>query len=233
MVVLRYPWESGAESAETPLPPGPAPQPRRRGRRPAARGDAAARQTEAAPCWLYHHLTVTGPAGSLAAFAAAARGSGVAPWLIDAGRIEEDVFNLAASQPPERRNLTIAGCRILARQFRERVEERQARARMLVGCSRACPFDLHQLLPVPPEILALGPTHPASLAWLSEHWGTTDRLRQVAERQNPTTGRRLPEGHAVIGYGFFTAGETLRAAIDRLAGAWPDLRFTLQPRPPG
>jgi hypothetical protein len=39
--------------------------------------------------------------------------------------LEEDIFNLAAAQPPAQppaqRNLTIAGCRILARQFRERV----------------------------------------------------------------------------------------------------------------
>jgi hypothetical protein len=116
------------------------------------------------PCWLYHHLTLSGPAASVAAFADAARGSGVIPWQIDACRIEADVFNLAVSQPPARRNLSIAGCRILARQFRERVEMRQAQAAALVGCSRACPFDLQRLLPVPEIILALGPTHPAALA---------------------------------------------------------------------
>ena len=224
MFSLRYPWESETGPAEAPLP-DPAPAPKRRGRRPAARTDAAAAH------WLYHHLTVTGPAGPLAVFAEAARGSGTIPWQIDAGRIEEDVFNLAVSQPPARRNLTVAGCRILARQFRERVELRQTQAAALVGCSRACPFDLQQLLPVPEAILALGPSHPAALAWLSAHWGTTDRLRQVAER-TPPPGRRLPQGHAAIGYGFFTAGETPHAAIDRLALDRPDLRFTLQPRPP-
>ena len=148
-------------------------------------------------------------------------------------RIEEDIFNLAASQPAARRNLTIAGCRILARQFRARVEARQARAAALVGRSRACPFDLHALLPVPAAILQLGPTHPAALAWLADHWGTTDRLRQVAERPKPTTGRRLPAGHAVIGYGFFTGRrDTATAAIARLGARWPALRFVLQPRPP-
>jgi hypothetical protein len=220
----RYPWDSEAKPAEPPLP-DLTPPPKRRGRRPAMRADAAA------PHWLYHHLTVTGPAGTLVAFAEAARGSGVIPWRIDAGRIEEDVFHLAVAQPPARRNLTVAGCRILARQFRERVEMRQAQAAALVGRSRACPFDLHQLLPVPEAILALGPTHPAALAWLSAHWGTTDRLRQAAERA-PTPGRRLPQGHAAIGYGFFTEGETPRAAIARLAAGWPDLRLALQPRPP-
>ena len=77
MVSLRYPWETepwetGAEPAQAPLPD---PAPKRRGRRP-ARTDAAAAH------WLYHHLTVTGPAGPLAVFAAAARGSGIIPWQI-------------------------------------------------------------------------------------------------------------------------------------------------------
>ena len=80
-------------------------------------------------------------------------------------------------------------------------------------------------------ILQLGPTHPTALAWLAAHWGITDRLRQVVVRDNATTGRRLPRGHAVIGYGFFTDGETPHAAIDRLAKRWPALRFGLMPRP--
>jgi hypothetical protein len=80
------------------------------------------------------------------------------------------------------------------RQFRERVELRQAQAAALVGRSRACPFDLQQLLPVPATIPALGPSHPAAPAWLSAEWGLTDRFRQVAERR-PTPGRRLPPGH--------------------------------------
>jgi hypothetical protein len=142
------------------------------------------------------------------------------------------VFNLAVSQPARDRKLTVEGCRILAGQFRDRVEARQARAAALIGQSRVCPFDLQTLLPVPGPILQLGPTHPTALAWLAAHWGVTDRLRQVAERSKPTTGRRLPNGHAVIGYGFFTAGDTPHAAVTRLAGQWPALRFSLVPRPP-
>ena len=38
-------------------------------------------------------------------------------------------------------------------------------------------------------------------------------------------------GDAVIGYGFFTAGETPRAAIFTLAARWRALRFALRPRP--
>jgi hypothetical protein len=215
---LRYPWEP----APDPAPPTEPPPPKRRGRRPAS--------AQAAGGWRYHHLTVSGPAGPISVFAEAARGAGIIPWVLDGSRIEEDVFNLAASQPPARRNLTMAGCHVLARQFRERVEARQARAAALVGRSRACPFDLHALLPVPAAILALGPAHPAALAWLSEHWGAPDGLRQVAERSHPTTGRRLAAGHRVVGYSFFAANATPAQAVTQLGARWPALRFMLQQR---
>ena len=47
------------------------------------------------------------------------------------------------------------------------------------------------LLPVPASILQLGPADPAALAWLKQHWGLTDRLRQVVRRPKPGPGRRL------------------------------------------
>jgi hypothetical protein len=124
----------------------------------------------------------------------------------------------------------VEGCRILARQFREKVEARQVRAAALAGQSLACPFDLHALLPVPDRILHLGPTHPETLAWLTTHWGVTDRLRQVSVRDKATTGRRRPTGHSAIGYSFFTDRETPDAAIAQLATHWPTLRFLLQHR---
>jgi hypothetical protein len=224
----RTPWDP--EPAPE-APPPAAPQPsraKRRGRRP--RAEAAPITTS--PPWLYHHLTVSGPAGQVADFAAAARGAGVIPWRVDAAQIEEELFALAVAQPPARRGLTVEGCHILARRYRTAVEARQARALNLVGRSRACPFDLHALLPVPGAILALGPGAPTALSWLREHWGTEDGLRQVVLRPDATAGRRLPAGHAVIGYGFFTGGATPEAAVTRLAARWPSLRFTLRPRPP-
>lgn len=220
MAEFRFPWESDPAPARSPSPPPP---PRPRGRRPALPPAATATG------WRYHHLTVSGPAAALAEFAAAARGSGVIPWQLDFGLLEEDIFNLAAAQPAQRRSLSIAGCHILARQFRERVEAHQATAAALVGHSRACPFDLHALLPVPADILRLGPAHPAALAWLSAQWGTTDRLRQVVER----LVARRPDGQVATGYGFFTEGATPHAAIARLGASRPALRFLLQPRPPG
>jgi hypothetical protein len=83
---------------------------------------------------------------------------------------------------------------------------------------------------VPEAILLLGPTHSTALSWLAAHWGITDRLRQVSLRDKATTGRRLPAGHAVIGYSFFTHRETPQTAIDQFAARWPALRFALQRR---
>jgi hypothetical protein len=248
---IRYPWD-----AEPPPAPAPAavaelpvvsPGPKPRGRRPAARqtGVAAPADSPGEPgqgsgdvsrwnargLWLLHHFTVSGPAEPVGEFSLAARGAGVIPWRLDLDRIEEDVFLRAIAQPPETRRLTVAGCRILARQFRERVDMRQAKANALVGQSRACPFDLHQLLPVPAAILALGPSDPAALAWLSAHWGVTAGLRQVVLRERPMIGRRRPGGHAVVGYGFFTAGNTPHPALAQLQDRWPALRFALVPRP--
>ena len=58
-----------------------------------------ARHAGTAPAWLYHHLTISGPAEIVADFAAAARGSGVTPWQLDGADIEEDIFVRAVSQP--------------------------------------------------------------------------------------------------------------------------------------
>jgi hypothetical protein len=189
----------------------------------------------AAPGWTCHHLAVSGPAGEVAAFAAAARGAGVIPWRLDLDAVEEGVFALAVAEAPEQRSLDVAGCRLLARQFRDRVAARQARAAALVGRSRACPLDLHALLPIPEPVLQLGPSHPEALAWLRGHWGTTDGLRRVVTRDRPGLGRRLPCGHGAVGYGFHTAaGEAPGAALARLGQDWPTLRLVLrQPRERG
>lgn len=261
----RTPWEvDPPPEEETPAVPAPVPPPaKRRGRRPVAGGE---RRAAGQGPWLYHHLTITGPAARVAAFAEAARGPGIVPWRLDGPRIEEDIFHLAVSQPKASRSLSLEGCRRLARQFRERAEARAARAAALVEQSRAepregqpgdacpdgnrggrvsadrapagraclgraCPFDLHRLLPVPPEILAHEPTHPRAQAWLRRHWGLSDAPRRVVLRPEAGPGRRLPAGHTVLGYGFFTGGETPLEAIARIAAAWPDLRFQLQPQP--
>jgi segregation and condensation protein A len=174
-----------------------------------------AQATGAAADWLYHHLTISGPADGLQNFAAAARGSGVTPWQLDFAALEEDVFVRAVAQPASQRTLTVEGCRILARQFRQRVEMRQARASELVGQSFVCPFDLHALRPVPGPILQRGPRHPDAVAWLAAHLGhhrpaapgghpgqgddgpaaaatpRGDRLRVLYRWRNPARGGRI------------------------------------------
>ncbi len=229
----RAPWDAGPAPGRPASPPGQAkPPPKPRGRRPLA-PHAPAPGAGASSGWLYHHLTASGPAEPLAAFAAAARGPGAVPWRHDLAALEEDVFNLAVAQPPAQRRLGVAGCRVLARQFRARVAAHQARAAARVGHDQACPFDLHALLPVPDGVLRRGPADPQALAWLAAHWGVTDRLRHVALRHGATAGRRLPAGHRVAGYGFFTEGGTPNAALAQLGPRWPALRLVLQPRPAG
>lgn len=230
MTAFRTPWDTDAEPA---LSAGPAaaalavqPQPKPRGRRP-----AAARASAGVPSWLYHHLVVTGPAHVVVEFVAAARGSGIVPWAPDGRTVEEWVFEQAVSQPPRLRSLDVAGCRVLARQFRERFEAHHARAAARAEPGHACPFDLHALLPVPHALLRLGADHPAAVAWMGEHWGVADGLRHATVRPDLGPGRRLPRGHGAASYGFFTGGDTPRAAVGRLGARWPGLRFVLQPRP--
>ena len=223
---FRTPWDPTPVAPA--LPPALPSRTKRLGRRPTT--EARASVTAVSP-WLYHHLTISGPAEAVTSFAEVARGSGIVPWRLEAARLEEDLFNLAVSQPSAIRSLTIEGCRILARQFRERVEDRAARAAARVARSSACPFDLHTLLPVPAPILELGLTHPQAQGWLTRHWGLSDSPRQVAERPHATTGRRLPGGYRVSGYSFFTPHETPHAAVAQLGQRWPMLRFVLQPRP--
>jgi hypothetical protein len=232
MLDIRFPWEIEPAPVSIREPPAPEEKPvlKRRGRRPAA---ATASENPVSPAWLYHHLTITGPADGLTDFREAAKGPGIIPWRVDYAAVEEDIFHRAVAGRGGRNGLSIEGCHILARQFRERIEARDARAAALIGRSRACPLDLHVLRPIPAEILNLGSKDPGSLDWLVRHWGTRDKLRKVADRENPSAGRRLPARHGVLSYGFFTAGDTPQVAAAALHARWPVLRFVLTPRPGG
>jgi hypothetical protein len=82
-------------------------------------------------------------------------------------------------------------------------------------------------------MLRLGPDDPAALAWLWEHWGTTQPLRHVAE--NVVAGRdapyrsRLPVEHDAIHVTFWSADWTPWRALESLAERWQGLRFDVCP----
>ncbi len=116
--------------------------------------------------WLFHHLRIEGPAAALATFRDAAAGAGIIPWHLDFDRVEEDVFMRLAAPKGEARTLTLEGARMLAAELRDAVARRHALAVARVGQDRPCCFDLHSLVPVPGEILRLGPDHPEAMQWL-------------------------------------------------------------------
>lgn len=180
--------------------------------------------------WLHHRLEVSGPCEPVAAFQAAACGAGVVPWQLDLDRMEEDLFLLlAAPPPPQRRRLSLAGARVLAGQLRDAVAARQEAAASLVGRSRACPLDLHALVPLPPEVLRLGPDHPDALAWLWAQWGATAALRHVAVAPAPALRTPVPAGIATVRFTFWSADWTPWRALAVVAARWPAVRFELRP----
>jgi hypothetical protein len=181
------------------------------------------------PDWLHHRLQITGPAGDLSAFRRSAAGAGTVPWQLDLERAEEDLFHLLVARGT--RSLSLSGARILASQLRAAVERRHALAVAQVGHSRACPFDLHALVPVPDAVLRRGPDDPQGLAWLWAHWGTTQTLRHVAEdiaASAALTGR-ASSGVAVWVVGFWSADWTPWRALAEIGAGWPTLRFDTRP----
>ena len=180
--------------------------------------------------WLHHRLVVAGPAAELAAFRAAAAGAGTVPWRLDLDATEEDLVHRLLS-PPQRCVLSAASARALARQLCEAAALRHAAAVARVGQSRACPFDLHQLVPVPEAVLQLGPVHPDALLWLWEHWGTTAALRHVAEDRYAAWGRHpvVRADPCVLRLSFWSADWTPWRALAVVAASWTALPFDTRP----
>jgi len=214
---------TGAPPTDAPPPPAAAP---RRGRHAGPHGTSWRLPH---PDWLHHRLTVTGEAATVAAFQRAAAGAGTVPWHLDLSEREEDWFHLLAN--PAHRTLSLQGARILARQLREAVAARHALATARVGHSRACALDLHALVPVPPDILALGPDHPEALGWLWTHWGTTEMLRHVAlDPAAASSGvSPPPPGEAVLRLVFWSADWTPWRALEQVRAHWPSLRLDVRP----
>ena len=178
--------------------------------------------------WLRHELVITGAPSALAAFEAAAAGAGAIPWEYPDLDLEEEDRVQALVQPPDgARGLDIESARVLARELREAIFGHQQKIVGAAAHSRVCPLDFHKLLPVPDEILQLGPDHSASLAWLQANWGTTQPLRHVQRLpEKPVTGKRKT---ARLRLEFWSADWTPWAAFAASRKAWPALGFDVRP----
>ena len=177
------------------------------------------------PDWLPHTLTVSGPAADVGQFRESAAGQGIVPWHYDLDRMQEDWFHrMLASNS---REISLAGARILAETYRGLVSAHHERSVAAVGHSRACPLDLHTLVPIPRCILQLGPDDPASLLWLWENWGTTWPLKQVGILAADIDRRLRRSGR--VTYTFLSADWTPWSAIRTIQEQWPRLAFGVQP----
>ena len=137
---------------------------------------------------------------------------------------------LAAPRSGQARTLSLDGARLLAAELRDAVARRHALAIARVGRSAACCFDLHALVPVPQEVLRLGPDHPDALAWLWTHWGTTDALRSVISRQaSGVSGTAESDGRQVFAVSFWAADWTPWRALEKIRAGWPGLSFAVRP----
>ncbi len=169
--------------------------------------------------WLRNLLTVSGPAGEVGRFRAAARGTNAMPWHLDLDHEESRLLAPMAMLGPE--------ARALARELGEVIAARHDRVLAHWTEPGACPLDLNRLIPVPDDILRLGADAPAARQWLWGNWGTTEKLRQVRLRDDQPD-RRLRRAGRVM-YEFFSADWTPWQAIRRLRQEWPTLIFDVRP----
>jgi len=144
-------------------------------------------------------------------------GAGLIPWQLDFERMQEDWFHRLMA--PGARTLRAQGARILAQQLRDASERRHALVVAQVGRSRACPFDLHALCPVPATILVLWPDDPQAPAWLWQHWGTTQALRHVVALGEAREQEAAAAEQGVWQLRFWSADWTPWRALTTLADA--------------
>ena len=168
--------------------------------------------------WLHHRLTVSGPAATVTRFQRAAAGTGAIPWHLD---LDHEEARLLAP-------MAAAGidARVLAGELRAAVALHHQRVLEQGMRPAACPLDLHRLIPVPENLLRLGPDDPTGQRWLWENWGTLRPLRHV--RRLDDVDRRLRRS-ARLDFEFFSADWTPWRAIARLRRDWPDLVLDVRP----
>jgi hypothetical protein len=173
------------------------------------------------PEWLPQILTVTGPSAEVAAFRAAASGSGAIAWQRDYERLEEDWVHVLLAPLPAERGISVRGARVVAGQMRELIETYEARASD--DAHRRCCLDLNALVPIPEKMLRLGPDDPAVLAWLWENWGTTWMLRDVEIAPIARAEILIPDGDDTVRYRFWSADWTPWRALATVRERWPGL----------
>jgi hypothetical protein len=141
--------------------------------------------------------------------------------------VDESWFLWVMSQP--RRTISLSAARLLARQLRELAMDQHEEAVSQVGISRACPFDLHSLVPAPASILQLPEDDPRAKAWMWGHWSTTWPLRYVERR--PLSEKEvaaLPEGHMTFRVAFWSADWTPWQALKVIVRRWPGLTMQIK-----
>ena len=190
-----------------------------------ASGDAL---TSAHTDWLRHELVIIGPAFEIAEFCAVAAGPGGIPWAYPDLDYEEDDRYLALVNPPDGSlGLRPAAARILARELREAVFQHQGKVRAQAGVGRICPFDLRALIPIPAEILDLGPDHKNAHAWLRAHWGVVMALRKI--RLVAAGCKKLRGKNEQLSIEFWSADWTPWPAVTALRQRFPGLIFSVTP----
>lgn len=148
--------------------------------------------------------------------------------------LQEGWFNLLVALPPSRRGISVAGARVLSGQLGAAVAAREAADTELPDQDEEsgihCPLDLHALVPVPGEVLLLGPEDVRARAWLWEHWGTTWPLRGASEVEPVAAERRRARrAEALVCYAFHSADWSPWRALVQVRARWPELRFHLRP----
>jgi hypothetical protein len=179
------------------------------------------------PDWLRHELVIKGSSGAIAEFRHAAAGSGGIPWAFPDLDYEEDDRFLALVNPPDGSpGLRPAAARVLARELREAEFQHQGKVRARAG-KRLCPFDLHALIPIPADLLDLGPDDRNTRAWLRAHWGVLQALRKV---QLVAAGCKKLRGKSEqLTIEFWSADWTPWPAIAAIRQRFPGLIFVVTP----
>jgi hypothetical protein len=178
--------------------------------------------------WLRHALRVTGATSDVAEFRTAAAGPGAIPWVYPDLDVEEDDRFLALVNPPDGSpGLRPAAARVLARELREAVFQHQSKVRGQTAENRSCPFDLHALVPVPPDLLERGPEDAICVTWLRTHWGVLQALRHV--RPVPSSSRKLRGKKERMAIEFWSADWTPWPAIAAIRERFPGLTFAVTP----